>query len=85
MDGRDKPGHDDTEAMMTAKRAALVTGASYGVGAATALALARDGFAVAVTATDVARISRTQGARTRGAAVFASARCTRGWPGQARP
>jgi NADP-dependent 3-hydroxy acid dehydrogenase YdfG len=29
---------------------AFVTGASYGVGAATALALARDGFAVAVSA-----------------------------------
>ena len=36
---------------MTAKRTALVTGASYGVGAATALALARNGFDVAVTAT----------------------------------
>jgi NAD(P)-dependent dehydrogenase (short-subunit alcohol dehydrogenase family) len=33
------------------RRAALVTGASYGVGAATALALARAGFDVAVTAT----------------------------------
>jgi NAD(P)-dependent dehydrogenase (short-subunit alcohol dehydrogenase family) len=32
-------------------RTALVTGASYGVGASTALALARDGFDVAVTAT----------------------------------
>jgi NAD(P)-dependent dehydrogenase (short-subunit alcohol dehydrogenase family) len=34
-----------------AKRTAFVTGASYGVGAATALALARDGFDVAVSAT----------------------------------
>jgi NAD(P)-dependent dehydrogenase (short-subunit alcohol dehydrogenase family) len=32
-------------------KVALVTGASYGVGAATALALARDGFDVAITAT----------------------------------
>jgi len=32
------------------RRAALVTGASYGVGAATALALAREGYAVAVSA-----------------------------------
>jgi NAD(P)-dependent dehydrogenase (short-subunit alcohol dehydrogenase family) len=34
-----------------ARRAALVTGASYGVGAATALALARAGYDVAVSAT----------------------------------
>ncbi len=34
-----------------ARRAALVTGASYGVGAATALALARAGHDVAITAT----------------------------------
>ena len=33
------------------RKAALITGASYGVGAATALALARAGFDVAVTAT----------------------------------
>jgi NAD(P)-dependent dehydrogenase (short-subunit alcohol dehydrogenase family) len=32
-------------------KVALITGASYGVGAATALALARDGFDVAITAT----------------------------------
>lgn len=41
------------------KRAALVTGASYGVGAATALALARDGFDVAVTATKAGNLAAT--------------------------
>src|ERR1700689_4221560 len=44
---------------MAAKRAALVTGASYGVGAATALAFARDGFDVAVTATDAEHLADT--------------------------
>ena len=44
---------------MAAKRTALVTGASYGVGAATALALARDGFDVAVAATKIENLAGT--------------------------
>jgi NAD(P)-dependent dehydrogenase (short-subunit alcohol dehydrogenase family) len=44
---------------MAGERAALVTGASYGVGAATALALAREGFAVAVTATKRENLAAT--------------------------
>jgi NAD(P)-dependent dehydrogenase (short-subunit alcohol dehydrogenase family) len=36
-------------AQQAARRAALVTGASYGIGAATAIGLAEDGFDVAVT------------------------------------
>jgi NAD(P)-dependent dehydrogenase (short-subunit alcohol dehydrogenase family) len=44
---------------MTSKRTAFVTGASYGVGAATALALARDGFEVAVSATGAAHLEPT--------------------------
>jgi NAD(P)-dependent dehydrogenase (short-subunit alcohol dehydrogenase family) len=39
------------------KRTAFVTGASYGIGAATALALARDGFDLAVAATRVENLS----------------------------
>jgi NAD(P)-dependent dehydrogenase (short-subunit alcohol dehydrogenase family) len=37
--------------MLMTKRSAFVTGGSYGVGAATALALAREGYAVAISAT----------------------------------
>jgi NAD(P)-dependent dehydrogenase (short-subunit alcohol dehydrogenase family) len=44
---------------MAAKRAAMVTGASYGVGAATACVLARDGFDVAVTATKIENLTGT--------------------------
>jgi NAD(P)-dependent dehydrogenase (short-subunit alcohol dehydrogenase family) len=44
---------------MTDRRAALVTGASYGVGAATALALARGGFDVAITATERENLAAT--------------------------
>lgn len=38
---------------------AFVTGASYGIGAATAVALARDGFDVAVSATRIGNLSGT--------------------------
>ena len=41
------------------RRTALVTGASYGVGAATALALVRDGFDVAVSATRAENLNDT--------------------------
>jgi NAD(P)-dependent dehydrogenase (short-subunit alcohol dehydrogenase family) len=40
-------------------KVALITGASYGVGAATALALARDGFHVVVTATRLRNLDAT--------------------------
>jgi NAD(P)-dependent dehydrogenase (short-subunit alcohol dehydrogenase family) len=42
-----------------AQKRALVTGASYGVGAATALALAHEGFDVAVTATKLEHLAAT--------------------------
>jgi len=45
---------------MAERRAALVTGATYGVGAATALALARDGFDIAITATKVEHLDATR-------------------------
>jgi NAD(P)-dependent dehydrogenase (short-subunit alcohol dehydrogenase family) len=45
--------------LMEERRAAMVTGASYGVGAATALALARAGFDVAVTATKLENLAGT--------------------------
>lgn len=41
------------------KKVALVTGASYGLGAATALALARDGFRIAATATRKGNLDAT--------------------------
>jgi NAD(P)-dependent dehydrogenase (short-subunit alcohol dehydrogenase family) len=42
------------------RRAAFVTGASYGVGEATALALARKGYDVAITATRLGNLDRTR-------------------------
>jgi NAD(P)-dependent dehydrogenase (short-subunit alcohol dehydrogenase family) len=45
--------------MSTSKRTAFVTGASYGVGAATAVALAQDGFDVAISATRAAHLDAT--------------------------
>jgi NAD(P)-dependent dehydrogenase (short-subunit alcohol dehydrogenase family) len=43
------------------RKVALVTGASYGVGAATALALAHDGFVLALTATRKENLAATCG------------------------
>jgi NAD(P)-dependent dehydrogenase (short-subunit alcohol dehydrogenase family) len=42
------------------RRAAFITGASYGVGAATALALARGGCNLAITATRLGNLDRTR-------------------------
>jgi NAD(P)-dependent dehydrogenase (short-subunit alcohol dehydrogenase family) len=42
----------------SSRRSALVTGASYGVGAATALGLARNGFDLAVSATRIENLGR---------------------------
>jgi NAD(P)-dependent dehydrogenase (short-subunit alcohol dehydrogenase family) len=46
-------------ATSTGRKSAFVTGASYGVGAATALALARDGFDVALSATRMENLAGT--------------------------
>src|SRR5262249_34507645 len=51
--------HRGIMAAPKSKRTAFVTGASYGVGAATALALARDGFEVAVSATRADHLKAT--------------------------
>ncbi len=48
-----------------ARKTAFVTGASYGVGAATALALAREGFDIALSATRVENLAAIQGELAR--------------------
>jgi len=52
-------GHDLHMNRSADKKTAFVTGASYGVGAATALALARAGFDVAVSATRAENLAET--------------------------
>lgn len=44
-----------------ARRVAFVTGASFGIGAATALELARDGFDIAISATRISNLDDTAG------------------------
>jgi len=55
---RSRPSQSEWDDM-AARRAALVTGATYGVGAATALALARHGFDLAITATKIENLAAT--------------------------
>jgi NAD(P)-dependent dehydrogenase (short-subunit alcohol dehydrogenase family) len=52
-------------ATSSARKTAFVTGASYGVGAATALALARDGFDIALSATRTENLAGTLGELAR--------------------
>src|SRR5438067_10188004 len=47
------------------RRAALVTGASYGLGAATAVALAREGYDIAITARRAENLNETAAALER--------------------